>query len=783
MADIPATKTPVLNTPSVLSVVNCNNDPFPDLVTRNTQNIQVIPGAASGLPNTNRPAPMNLGVTPNHLNFADLDGDGSEEMIAVNPANITVYGSNGGCIFQQKAVLNRNSTASTKVVTPKLLADKRRFIGVYDSGATTVAFFELSGSSIIPHSNLMVPAPITNIVSGDFNRDGTDDLATGTNVAIVNYGGNGNGAFLPPTSMVESSSAVPVGAGDITGDGATDLIWRNNTSSNIVIWTLDTNTILGPGSSAAPADFNPGGMNEIVVVNNTSVDVYSQSTAGFTKEITTGIPPLQGPANIVKYGDSVVVSDDTGVNILTKSCNSDTGTIVALDKNGQFKFVDVSKPSVCTYTITSTIPNPFVAFPTGVLNGSRTIVLSVPPNNTGNTRVNTLLLNGAPFALVEQSKCSGKFTPSTITTSGSSFTAMFDTEPGCSNLFTDDQTWINRSANSTSGGPTSITITLGQDFFDSSRTGSVTALQPESDLLTKLKVTQITPCNLTFGTQNFPAGSLGATLTTPVTSNNPQCNYNAKPFKPIVDTEAFATNPDRLKTAPARDATGNTTFSMNVVPNRARVARTAFVRVGEFGLQVLQQSSNPVQFFEDVPPSHPFSDFVNIIADAGVTSGCSATNYCPNDLVTRGQMAVFLIRSRLRTNNFTFSETPYFTDVPANHIFFRFIQKLFEMRITAGCSATQFCPDQPVTRAQMAVFIVRAAEGLTPDDPVPSRLTPFFADVPENNIFFTYIQMLKQLAVTAGCTASDYCPNDPVTRGQMAVFLSRGLLSRVFGAQ
>ena len=47
-----------------------------------------------------------------------------------------------------------------------------------------------------------------------------------------------------------------------------------------------------------------------------------------------------------------------------------------------------------------------------------------------------------------------------------------------------------------------------------------------------------------------------------------------------------------------------------------------------------------------------------------------------------------------------------FGDVPTSHQFYRFIETVFHNGITAGCGAGIYCPDSPVTRAQMAVFLV-----------------------------------------------------------------------------
>ncbi len=137
-------------------------------------------------------------------------------------------------------------------------------------------------------------------------------------------------------------------------------------------------------------------------------------------------------------------------------------------------------------------------------------------------------------------------------------------------------------------------------------------------------------------------------------------------------------------------------------------------------------------------------------------------------------MAVFLVRTVLGTDNFTYSPTPYFQDVPTTYWAFAYIQKLYELGITTGCSALDYCPSNPVTRAEMAVFIIRARYGTT--TPVTSNPTPYFADVPAGSFAFADIQRMYQDGITTGCTASpmNYCPDNAVNRGEMAIFLMRG---------
>jgi hypothetical protein len=77
-------------------------------------------------------------------------------------------------------------------------------------------------------------------------------------------------------------------------------------------------------------------------------------------------------------------------------------------------------------------------------------------------------------------------------------------------------------------------------------------------------------------------------------------------------------------------------------------------------------------------------------------------------------MAVFMIKSWMQANNlttFTYTLNPYFTDVPSTDPYFKFIQKMKDMGFWTGCSATQYCENDAVTRADMAPMVMRAIMG------------------------------------------------------------------------
>ncbi len=121
----------------------------------------------------------------------------------------------------------------------------------------------------------------------------------------------------------------------------------------------------------------------------------------------------------------------------------------------------------------------------------------------------------------------------------------------------------------------------------------------------------------------------------------------------------------------------------------------------------------PGSTFCDVAADHWAHPFIEATVDAGITAGCSPSPplYCPDQSVTRAQMAVFII---LALNDAPVTPTGVFDDVPTSHFAAGFIERLAELGITSGCGGGNYCPNDPVTRAQMAVFIVVAFNLLPP---------------------------------------------------------------------
>ncbi|MGF1667496.1 MAG: S-layer homology domain-containing protein, partial [Acidimicrobiia bacterium] len=171
--------------------------------------------------------------------------------------------------------------------------------------------------------------------------------------------------------------------------------------------------------------------------------------------------------------------------------------------------------------------------------------------------------------------------------------------------------------------------------------------------------------------------------------------------------------------------------------------------------------------FVDVANTDPFAEAIVWLAEEGITQGCNPpTNdrFCPDDSVTRGQMAAFLVRAF----GYTDAGSVDFADDNGS-VFESDIERLATARVTLGCNPPtndRFCPDDRLTRGQMAAFLVRAF-GYTDAGSVD------FAD-DNGSVFESDIERLATAGVTLGCnppTNDRFCPDDRLTRGQMAAFL------------
>jgi hypothetical protein len=219
--------------------------------------------------------------------------------------------------------------------------------------------------------------------------------------------------------------------------------------------------------------------------------------------------------------------------------------------------------------------------------------------------------------------------------------------------------------------------------------------------------------------------------------------------------------------------TGNGTVDYSVSGNGTGQSRKGTITIGGQPFTVRQAESE----FTDVPADHWARGFIYSMYVEGITGGCGGGDYCPDNPVTRAQMAVF-IEAALGVSPVPSCNGTVFDDVNEASVgaaFCGFIEDFAARGITGGCGGGNYCPDDPVTRGQMAVFM-EAALGVSP---VPSCNGTVFDDVNEASAgaaFCGFIEDFAARGITGGCGGGNYCPVNPVTRGQMAVFISTAFL-------
>jgi cysteine-rich repeat protein len=216
--------------------------------------------------------------------------------------------------------------------------------------------------------------------------------------------------------------------------------------------------------------------------------------------------------------------------------------------------------------------------------------------------------------------------------------------------------------------------------------------------------------------------------------------------------------------------------------------------------------------FTDVPRSYLFYRRVETVLHHGITAGCSATQYCPNDKVRRDQMGLFLGRAiakgganipqsgsvGLSPYNCTVGGVSLFSDVAPTDSTCKAIHYIASKNVTGGCGGGAYCVSQNVTRAEMGIFVARgivqpgggAAVPLTyGPDPVTGRsyscnaASPNlnFTDITTADSFCKHVHYLWAKGIVSGCSATQYCVAGEVSRGEMARFLSNAFAPNLYG--
>ncbi len=155
---------------------------------------------------------------------------------------------------------------------------------------------------------------------------------------------------------------------------------------------------------------------------------------------------------------------------------------------------------------------------------------------------------------------------------------------------------------------------------------------------------------------------------------------------------------------------GCATAPLRYCPNHSvtRAQMAVFLERGIHGSDY-QPSDVAHSSFGDVSDTYWAKNWIEALSNDGITNGCGNGNYCPDESVTRAQMAVFLLRAEHGADyQPPHVEHSSFGDVADGYWAKDWIEQLAAEGITSGCGNGNYCPHDTVTRAQMAVFLVRA---------------------------------------------------------------------------
>jgi hypothetical protein len=194
--------------------------------------------------------------------------------------------------------------------------------------------------------------------------------------------------------------------------------------------------------------------------------------------------------------------------------------------------------------------------------------------------------------------------------------------------------------------------------------------------------------------------------------------------------------------------------------------------------------------YADIWPSTPLSgvedvwyyQWVETLADAGLAIGCRMETYqfngvkteleffCPKNPITRAEAAVFLELALHGKGYWPPAPVGVFDDVPVGYWAAGWIEQLVADGLSSGCGERQFCPESIVSRAQLAVMVGKAI--YTEDETFPNQPTgSTFVDVESEDWAANYIEQLAREGIISGCKVGKYCPDEAVMRAELAAMI------------
>jgi hypothetical protein len=759
--------------------------------------------------------------------FTDEGGEFNHVIGGAVPGAANVISGNGG------------NGINTTGIPPNILGN---FIG---TDASRTADLGNSSNGILFSNDIQFAQVRNNVVS--FNDN------SGVRIPFTDFGGE-NLFNVISSNSVFSNEVLGVDLGDsgVTRNDRNDTDVGPNMLQNFPIITSVTSMggvtrIVGSFSGMPNTDYfiqffsspacqgsNPGQDQQVItmpILFHTGPD----------KGRPSGVAPidLTLPNTMLTGFVNALASDTTGNTSEFSPCAAVNGqpctysispTTQPFAANGGAQTITVTAGAGCNWTAESNTP--FITITGGIDGtGNGMVSYTVAANLNSGSRTGTLTVAGQEFTVTQAggSPCSFVLSPASqnFTAGGGSDSFTVTAPGGCNWAASSDVGWITTISTGTGSGQVRFTVMSNSG---AQRTGSIFV---EGQMFTVMQDAGASDCSFSLSpvSDSFPAsgGSRSFTLTT-----GSACNWTAGSDVPWIAVTSFGTGGGSIfytvaaNDGPARTGviylagqtltimqegagcsyslsaphqsfaanggmggfqiicgnncswvatenlgwvqitgvgagSGPGTVNFTVSANTGSAPRNGTIIIADQSFTIFQGIQ-----FNDVPVGHVFYTEIGKLSARGVTLGCNATSYCPDDVVTRQQMAAFIIRA---LGDFNPPQPPSqrFLDVLPSNPFYAFIEQMAIRQITLGCGGGNYCPGDPVLRDQMAAFIIRGLGEFNPPDPPFQR----FPDVPPGNPFYRFIDRMAVLQITLGCGGGNYCPTLAVSRGQMAAFLVR----------
>ena len=570
------------------------------------------------------------------------------------------------------------------------------------------------------------------------------------------------GASVTFSASVNASS-MPNGSVNFTSNGATipgcsaSILVGNGTTKN----SYCTTTTLPAGTHSIVAIYSGDGVN--APSTSPAISQVVNGVPGSTTSIASSLNPAAAGANIT-FTATVNGSAPSGTVNFTRNGTSISGCSARALAGGAGN----TKTVTCT---TATIPA-----------GTHTIVAAYsgdggngPSSSSGLSQVVTVPSTTTTLTSSLNPAAVGASVTLTASVTGNAPTGNVNFIDGASSIGGCSARSLSGSGNTRTATCTTSSLAGGTHNIVASYGGNASNASSSSSTLAQVINAPSSTTTLTSSVNPSVVGN-NVTFTATVVGTSPTGTVNFRDAGTSISGCSA-----RSLSGGGNTRTATCTTSSLAVGTHSIVAsysgNNAPSSSGALSQSVTSGGSSPTLDFVDVPPGHQAYDAVRALAYNSISLGCASNplRFCPNGDVGRDEMAVFLERV-MRGINYPFSPTgSLFSDVPMSHWAVGPIEPLYADGVTLGCGASplRYCPDASVTRAEMAIFLLRARHGASFNPGSATGLV--FADIPQNYWAAAWIERFAGLGYTAGCRTPplEYCPNDMVTRAQMAIFLQR----------